>query len=545
MPVQTSSDDDSSSDEDVQPPAQRGARAAPRRPVWRTRTAADVSSAEPAFLGPVYVSRGVRRPVEYFSSQFDDDMKANIVDQSNLYATQVNANKPLGLDISALEKFVGILFLMSVVRMSRARMYWSLKMRFPKIADVMPLSRWETIKRMLHISDNNSCPDDCTDRLYKIRPLIDAITTKVRSILPGEKMSIDEQVVPFKGKSRLRQYNPKKPKKWGYKVFVLSGINGLIHNFEVYTGKIDTCPGQPDLKPSANIVLRLLASIPRMLWHKVFFDNWFTGTALQVTLWKQGIACVGTVRGNRLPGCKMPEDKVLRKKGRGAMVLQTTVMEGVELRAVKWFDNRGVTLLSPYAAIEPLTNVQRFDRKINRRVQVECPSIVTTYNQFMGGVDLLDSLLALYRIPVRSKKWYHRLIFHFLDVLLVQSWLLYRRDADASGVPRKSQLPLLQFKIEVADSLVLEGKAKTAAKRGRPSLNVAAEHALKQKRGPTAPIPSTSVRADDTGHWPAFSEKRGRCRNPGCSGVPKVTCTKCNVHLCFTPATNCFREFHQ
>ena len=144
----------------------------------------------------------------------------------------------------------------------------------------MPLSRWETIKRMLHISDN-SCPDDCTDRLYKIRPLIDAVTTKVRSILPGEKMSIDEQ-----GKSRLRQYNPKKPKKWSYKVFVLSGINGLVHNFEVYTGKIDTCPGQPGLKPSANIVLRLLASIPRMLRYKVFFDNWFTGTDLQVTLWK-------------------------------------------------------------------------------------------------------------------------------------------------------------------------------------------------------------------------------------------------------------------
>jgi hypothetical protein len=262
-------------------------------------------------------------------------------------------------------------------------------------------------------------------------------------------MSIDEQVVPFKGKSRLRQYNPKKPKKWGYKVFVLSGINGLIHNFEVYTGKIDVCPGQPDLKPSANIVLCLLISVPRMMWYKVFFDNWFTGVELQTTLWKQGIACVGTVRGNRLPGCKLPEDKVMRKKGRGTMELQTATIQGVELRAVKWFDNRGVTLLSPYAAIEPVTTVQRFDRKAGNHVQVVCPSVITIYNQFMGGVDLLDSLLALYRIPVRSKKWYHRLVFHFLDVMLVQAWLLYRRDADSSGILRKNQLPLLQFKIEV------------------------------------------------------------------------------------------------
>ena len=38
-------------------------------------------------------------------------------------------------------------------------------MRFPKIADVMPLARWETVKRLLHINDNDTRPDDCTDRL--------------------------------------------------------------------------------------------------------------------------------------------------------------------------------------------------------------------------------------------------------------------------------------------------------------------------------------------------------------------------------------------
>ena len=530
----------------MQPPAgRRGARpAAPRPPVWRDRAPADVSSTEPTFTGPEYASDGVKRPVEYFNEQFDDAIKENIVEQSNLYAAQVNPNKPLGLDIATLERFIGILFLMSVTRMSRARMYWSQTMRFPKIADVMPLARWETVKRLLHINDNDTRPDDCTDRLYNIRPFIDAVSKKVRSVMPGEKMSIDEQVIPFKGKSRLRQYNPKKPKKWGYKVFVLSGVNGLIHNFEVYTGKIDPCPGQPDLKPSANIVLRLLASIPRMIWHKVFFDNWFTGMELQVALWKQGIACVGTVRANRLCGCKLPDDKVLRKKGRGAMVLQTVTIYGVDLRAVKWFDNRGVTLLSHYAAIELLTNIQRFDRKANRHVHIDCPSIVKTYNQFMGGVDLLDSMLALYRIPVRSKKWYHRLIFHFIDLLLVQSWLLYRRYADANGVVRKNQLPHLQFKIEVADSLILENKKKVA-KRGRPSQGIEAEHAAKKTHGPTAPIRSTAVRADATGHWPVFSEKRGRCRKPGCSGVPKVRCVKCDVHLCFTPTSNFFVQFHQ
>ena len=81
-------------------------------------------------------------------------------------------------------------------------------MRYPKIETVMPLSRRETVKRLLYMNDNEDRPDDGIDRLYKIRLFIDADANKVRSVMPGEK--IDEEVVPFKGKSRLRQYNPKK-----------------------------------------------------------------------------------------------------------------------------------------------------------------------------------------------------------------------------------------------------------------------------------------------------------------------------------------------
>ena len=419
-------------------------------------------------------------------------------------------------------------------------------MRYPKVADVMPVVRFKTIKRMFHVSDNESRPADCQDKLYKIRPLVDAVQEKVRGIIPAEKLSIDEQVVPFKGKSVLRTYNPKKPKKWGYKIFVLSGVDGLIHNLEIYTGKIEPCPGQPDIKAASNIVLRLLSSIPRNVWHKIYCDNWFTSVALHTTLSKQGIACLGTVRSNRLPGCTFPTDKVMRRQGRGTTCLQTTTIDGVELRATKWFDNRGVVLLSTYAAVDPTTQIERFDRKLRRKLQVTCPTAVRCYNQHMGGVDLLDALLALYRIPVRSKKWYHRLLFHYLDMLLVQSWLMYRRDADASGLARKKQLPLLRFKMSVAHCLTRQGKCDKGAKRGRPSLDDV-ERAIqaKKSREAVAPLPEKTVRTDNTGHWPVFSEKKGRCKLPGCKHTPKVMCVKCSTYLCFTPTNNCFQLFHQ
>ena len=538
--VQSPELSDSGSDEDDMPLADRFASS-----TWKKKPLAAVKEKCVPFSGSVFtVEDDVKLPIEYFRAIFDQALFDQIVSQSNLYAIQNNPSKPLGLTGAELEQFVGILFMMSIVRMPRARMYWSAGTRYEKVASVMPLRRFETVKRNIHCNDNAARKQDCTDKLYKLRPVVESLLSKFNPITPEEKLSIDEQVVPFKGSSSIKMYNPKKPKKWGYKIYVLSGVSGMVYNFEVHTGKIDACPNQPDLQASGNIVLRLLQPIARNVWHKVYFDNWFTSPKLLVTLHKQGIACLGTVRINRVPGCNMPSDADMKKEGRGSTVIQSAVIDGVELRALKWFDNRGVVLLTSYASGQPMSFVDRWDSKQKKKVQVQCPSAVVMYNQFMGGADLLDSLLALYRIPVRSKKWYHRLLWHFLDLSLVQSWLLYRREATANNVPGKEQLSLLQFKLSVAECLLSENKTK-GVKRGRPSRDMDEDHRQKAARGPAAALPVTAVRTDGVSHWPIFGTKKGRCKLPGCKGIPKIRCEKCDVYLCFTTKCNCFKAFHQ
>ncbi|KAH8027802.1 hypothetical protein HPB51_010448 [Rhipicephalus microplus] len=103
--------------------------------------------------------------------------------------------------------------------------------------------------------------------------------------------------------------------------------------------------------------------VPRGPDYILYFDNWFCGVDLQVVLKKVGISSVGTVREARLKGCKLPSDKDLKKKGRGSYVEMATTFEGVSLRAVKWFDNRPVTLLSTFASASPEQAVKRFDKK--------------------------------------------------------------------------------------------------------------------------------------------------------------------------------------
>ena len=50
------------------------------------------------------------------------------------------------------------------------------------------------------------------------------------------------------------------------------------------------------------------------------------------------------------------------------------------------------------------------------------------FNKKMGGMDKMDSLIGFYCMIFRSKKWCHRVFFHYVDVCIVNAWLLYKRD---------------------------------------------------------------------------------------------------------------------
>ena len=77
---------------------------------------------------------------------------------------------------------------------------------------------------------------------------------------------------------------------------------------------------------------------------------------------QQGIAPVGTVRSNRLKGCVLSNDKVMRQKGRGSSEVKTCEIDGIELRAIRWFDNRAVTILTTHEAIQTSTKMKWWDR---------------------------------------------------------------------------------------------------------------------------------------------------------------------------------------
>ena len=84
--------------------------------------------------------------------------------------------------------------------------------------------------------------------------------------------------------------------------------------------------------------------------------------------------------------------------------------------------------------------------------------MVTKYNKGMGGVDLLDSMVATYRIPIRSKKWWFPFYTWSLSVSVVNAWKL---KCHATG----GDEPLLDFLWElVVEMLKTHGKSSPAGR---------------------------------------------------------------------------------
>ena len=357
---------------------------------------------------------------------------------------------------------------------------------------------------------------------------------KVKPVIP-QYQSVDEIMVAFKGKSLLRQFLPAKPHKWGFKLWGRCGVSGFMYDFDLYQGKEPTERNASEFGMSGNVVLKLVSTLAPNRNFKISADNYFTSIPLVEKLKGDGFLSTGTIRPNRLKGCPLLSEKELKKNGRGSVDHH---LRNGSITAVRWYDNRAVNLVSSFVGCEPLDMVKRYDRKIHAYIEVPRPNIVKTYNMYMGGVDKLDMLCALYKPTVKSRRWYLYIWLHTIIMAVSNAWLLYRRHQKELHGTSKT-MPLRIFQAKIASGLVAAGKHM----RGRPSLEAQAPPKKKRK---VQGHPDDNARKDGLDHQPLWEKKRQRCALcPGKAAFSYVKCSKCNVWLCLNKDRNCFVAYHR
>ena len=201
---------------------------------------------------------------------------------------------------------------MGINKLPEIRDYWSTnkQLRYAPIADRISRDRFEEITRYLHFVDNETLPargEQGFSRLQKVEPVISHMKDKFKSVYyPHCQCSIDEAMIPFKGRSSMKQYLPLKPVKRGFKVWAMAdSLNGYICDFNVYTGA-----GERETSPGEKVILSLSESIQGR-HHELYYDNYFSSIGLLETY-----AC-GTIRSNRknFPSAISMEAKSLERGG--------------------------------------------------------------------------------------------------------------------------------------------------------------------------------------------------------------------------------------
>lgn len=481
----------------------------------------------------------VKTPMEYVHDYFDEEFFESTAHCSNTYHLRKNGTE-LKTTPLEIKKLFGIHLVMGIIPYPRIPMYWRASVRLPLIAEHISRDRFLQLRNSLHVVDSDSPPpvndNSPPNPLWKVQPMIDRVRNACYKLerAPGF-YSIDEQIIPFTGRCALRQVVKNKPRTTGLKNFVTTTSDGLMVDFEIYKGA-KTMFENTSLGLGPSVVLFLSKTIPS--GSCVYHDRYFTTVPLVEEMMRRNLHSTGTIMMNRIPGRAALKFKKDCKMFRGES--QQFVRDGVAL--VKWKDNKSVLMASNCTGAEQTDYVKRWDKQTKSYKNITAPKVITNYNSHMGGVDVLDQMMEYYRAFIKTKKWTLKVLIHFLDLAVVNAWRKYKIDCEANKVPRKNVLPLLDFRMEVADAYL-----STPSRKRRLSEDESTEDDQPPVTKKYIPHrPSNAKRYDGYEHLPIFDQLSAprSCRLETCKSRSKIRCIKCDVYLCLSRGKDCFRLYH-
>ena len=135
-----------------------------------------------------------------------------------------------------LNCLIGFLYYSSVVPLPNKCVYWSCFSRQPIVTDVISRDRIMYLLSILHFYDNAIEKH----KIEKVEPILKYFNGRCKFIVePESNLSIDEQMIAYKGTTAptsFRQYMPKKPTKRGVKVWARCGVSAFVDEMILHHG---------------------------------------------------------------------------------------------------------------------------------------------------------------------------------------------------------------------------------------------------------------------------------------------------------------------
>lgn len=431
-----------------------------------------------------------------------------------------------------IDAFLGILIIAGVHKSNKEHLsdLWKSD-SIPLIRATMPRNRFQMLLRCIRFDNENTRETRSqTDKAAPIRDIWTMINSNLhKNYKPSESITVDEQLFPYRGKTKFTQYIPSKPSKYGIKVFwACDSETAYPLQGQLYTGK--PAGGERQVNVGEKTVLDLVASYKNS-GRNVTTDNFFTTLQLAHVLNSWNMTLVGTVRRNKrfLPPNMQPS------KTREIFSTNFGYRKDVTVCSYVPKKNKSVILLStmhtsPDVDQPPLSK----------------PEIIKYYNKTKGGVDTMDKFLSEYTVKRRTNRWPLAFYYNLIDVAALAAYIIYKKNhptLKSSGLRRNflkdlaKQLCLPTIEARISD----EYQIRNNITRSSIEMVLGSQMVV-------LPEPSVSQR-DATGRVPIvgscyicsnlqLKQRKTRkscvnCRRPvcneHCSNNPK--CTNCNISL--------------
>jgi hypothetical protein len=245
-----------------------------------------------------------------------------VIRETNHYATEADeVGNTIGgpnwkeFTVPELKAFMAVQIYMGMKKQPNIKSYWQKIGSFFHCSTISNLFSHEcffALRRSLHITNpasyvNIERGSPAYDKLRQVWWLVEEIRANCKKIWElGKFLTIDEMMVRYKGTySPIRQYMPKKPQKWGLKIWCLAdAVSKYFYDFSVYCGKIIRRDGEEPVSTTHagllhNVVTGLMEGLENK-GHVVVMDNYFTSVGLFEELAQKGIYATGTMWANRI-----------------------------------------------------------------------------------------------------------------------------------------------------------------------------------------------------------------------------------------------------
>ena len=174
----------------------------------------------------------------------------------------------------------------------------------PLLRAAFSMKRFGDLLNHIHFDDKDTRSiRRARDIFAPIRDVWDTFLNNLAKFyVPGENITVDEQLVGFRGRCKFIQYMPSKPDKYGINIF---GVSESSSNYPLrgcpYLGKESTSalPAKRNVGRAAETVVSLTRNFQGNGCN-VTTDNYFTDQLLAESMVKNRLTLVSTIKRNKI-----------------------------------------------------------------------------------------------------------------------------------------------------------------------------------------------------------------------------------------------------